>query len=93
MSSEFAELLSIWHTEAELQEHIREFDNFVQAKLRGRNKGNKEGYKEGFKDGFKVGFEKARREIAENLIQSGMALEQVSQITELSVETLEYLQT
>ena len=93
MSSEFAELLSIWHTEEDRQEHIREFDEFVQAKLRGRNKGNKEGYKEGFKDGFKVGFEKARREISENLVQSGMALEQVSQITELSVETLEYLQT
>ena len=82
MSSEFAELLSIWHTEENLQEHIREFDSFVQARLRGRNKDYKEGYKDGFQNGFKVGFEKARREIAWNFIQSGMALEQVSQLTE-----------
>ncbi len=91
MSSDFAELLSIWHAEEDRQEYIREFDNFVQARIRGRNKGNKEGYREGFKDGFKVGFEKSRREIAWILIQSGMGLKQVSQFTELSEETLEYL--
>ena len=37
--------------------------------------------------------EETRREIAAELIQSGMALEQVSQFTKLPVETLESLQT
>lgn len=76
MSSEFAELLSIWYTEEELKERIREFDN-LQAKIIGR----------------KEGADERGREIAANLIQCGMSLEEVSQITELPVETLESLQT
>lgn len=78
MSSEFSELLSIWYTEEELKERIREFDNF-QAKLIGR------------KEGEEIGADKRGREIATKLIQSGMPLEQVSQFTELPVETLESL--
>ena len=65
MSSEFAELLSTWYTEEELQERFREFANF-KAKL-------------------------IRRKIAANLIQRGMSLDEVSQITELPLETLESL--
>ncbi len=76
MSSEFAELLSIWYTEEELKERIREFDN-LQAKIIGR----------------KEGADERGREIATNLIRSGMSLEEVSQMTKLPVETLESLQT
>ena len=80
MSSEFSDLLATWYTEEELEEKYREFANF-QAKLTGR------------KEGEEIGVDKCRREIAAELIQSGMALEQVSQFTKLPVETLESLQT
>ncbi len=75
MSSEFAELLSTWYTEEELQERYREYANF-KAMLAGRKEGLEEGC----------------RKVAAKLIQSGMSIDEVSQITELPVETLESLQ-
>ena len=92
MSSEFAELRSIWYTEEELQEQTREFAHFL-VKNFGHKKWFREKYRGAFEEGFKEGVEESRREIAAKLIQRGMSLEQVSQITELPVETLESLQT
>ncbi len=74
MSSEFAELLSTWYTEEELQERYREYADF-KANLAGRKEGLEEGC----------------RKVAAKLIQSGMSLDEVSQITELPLETLKSL--
>lgn len=44
------------------------------------------------KDCFEESYEEVQREIAEKLIQSGMSLEQVSQITKLPLESLDSLE-
>ena len=91
--SEISEVQSIWYTEEELQERLRKYDNFVQEKLFGRKESFEEGFREGFEEGFKEGCNEVRREIATKLIQSGMSIGQVSQITKLPLATLESLQT
>ena len=98
MSSEFAELLSTWYTEEELEEKYREFALFVLniVTSKERIEGSwiewyRDCYEEAYKEAKKKGCEEVRREIAAKLIQSGMSLEQISQITKLPLETLDSL--
>jgi len=51
-----------------------------------------EGLKRGLKRGLQKGLQKGRQEIAVNLLRTGMDVEQVAQVTGLTVEKVSQLQ-
>lgn len=56
-----------------------------------RKLGHKEGFEEGFGEGIETGIKKERREIALKMKSSGMAPEQIMQITGLSLKEIKEL--
>ena len=57
----------------------------------GLEKGIKEGIEEGIKNGEASGKKKSQIEIAKKLLKLNMPIEQISKITELSIEEIEKL--
>ena len=55
--------------------------------------GYKSGHEEGIKEGKKEGIEQKAIEVATKLLQSGVALDFISEITELSIEEIKTLKS
>ena len=51
------------------------------------------GLKDGFKNGFKKGEENRKKIVAKKLLKTGMNIEDVSEISELPLETIKQLKT
>ena len=47
--------------------------------------------KQSIKEGIEKGFEKCQKEIITNMLNSGMSLEQISNITKISIDKIKYL--
>ena len=56
-----------------------------------REQSLKEGHEEGLKEGLEKGIERGQKEIITNMLNSGMSLEQISNITKLSIDKLKQL--
>ena len=71
----------------------RNLSAIKQASIKeGHEEGRKEGLKEGEKKGRKEGEKKKAIDIAKNLIESGMPLQRVAEITELDIEEVQALE-
>ena len=58
---------------------------------RGMEKGMKKGMEKGMKDGLEKGKEESKKEIAKKLLDMKMDIQQIAEITELSIEEIEKL--
>ena len=68
-------------------------DNYRdQCEREAKEKGLREGKKEGIKEGIKEGEIKKQKEIAKELLEMNMTIEQISRATKLSEAEIEKLQ-
>ena len=71
---------------------FREYISYEEEQRKIRNEFKKEGYESGFVDGINKGIEQGTQQeklsIAKKLLDSGMEIEKISRITELSEEKI-----
>ena len=58
-----------------------------------RQKGEEKGLKEGMDKGLKEGLKAAKKEIAQKLVQSNMPIEQIIEITQLTIQEIEEIKS
>ena len=68
-----------------------EFKGRLEGKLEGKLEGLREGKLEGKLEGLREGKIEAQDEIALNLLETGMSLEKISQVTGLSLDRVQVL--
>ncbi len=75
-----------------LRRDIMQESSFYQQLLEeGREEGREEGLQRGREEGLQQGLQRGRREIALNLLRTGMTVEQVTTVTGLSIEQVREL--
>ena len=78
----FSEAFLTWERETE-----------GKGRKEGKKEGKKEGRKEGKKEGKKEGRKEERETIALNLLQQGLSIEMIAQVTSLTTDEVQALQT
>ena len=82
-------------TDEELQRFIqykeKQEHDWASYREQSLKEGHEEGLKEGLEKGIEKGIEKGQKEIITNMLNSGMSLEQISNITKLSIDKLKQL--